>query len=67
MAELLQKKKKQSQGDICNITLEVLIQVANFKRWLRKECSTDTHPSKSCLFKLTRTFLYLLRKQYCLS
>ena len=44
MAEPLQKKKKQSQGDMGNITLEFLMQVAKIKRWLRKECSTETHP-----------------------
>ena len=57
MAEPPQKKKNQSQGDMCNITSEVLIQVAKIKRWLGKEFSTEMHPLKSCLFKLTRTFL----------
>ena len=32
MTEPPQKKKKQFQGDICNITLEVLTQVAKIKR-----------------------------------
>ena len=69
MAERPQKKKKQSYWDMCNITLEVLIQVAKIKRWLEKECSTEMHQLKSCLFKLTRTFFYLLHKQHllCLS
>ena len=40
MAELPQKKKNQSQGDMYNITSEVLIQVAKLKRSLGKECST---------------------------
>ena len=66
MAELPQKKKKQSQGDMCNIT-EVLIQTAKIKRWLGKEWSKEMHPWKSCLFKLTRTFLYLQHKQHVLS
>ena len=44
MAELLQEKKKQSQGDMCNITLEVLIQVVKIKRWLGNEFSTEIHP-----------------------
>ena len=44
MAELLQEKKKQSQGDMCNITVEVLIQVVKIKRWLEKECSIEIHP-----------------------
>ena len=44
MAGLPQKKKKQSQENMRNITLEVLIQVAKIKRWLGKECSTETHP-----------------------
>ena len=61
MAEPPQKKKKQSQGDMYNITLEVLIQVAKIKRWLGKECSAEMHPLKTCLFKLTKTF-YLLHK-----
>ena len=56
MAEPLQKKKKQSQGDMYTITLEVLIQVAKIKRWLGKECSAEMHPLKTCMFKLTRTF-----------
>ena len=51
MAEPPQKMKKQSQGDMYNI-----IQVAKIKRWLRKECSTEMHPLKSCLFKLTKIF-----------
>ena len=59
MAEPPQKKKKQSQGDMCNITSEVLIQVAKIKRWLGKECSTEMHPLKSCLFKLTKIFFIL--------
>ena len=66
MAELRPKKKKQSQGDMCNITLEVLIQVAKIKRWLGKECSTEMHPLKSCLFKLTRTFfIFYINNTYC--
>ena len=61
MAELRPKKKKQSQGDMCNITLEVLIQVAKIKRWLGKDVST-----KSCLFKLTRTFfIFYINNTYC--
>ena len=36
MTESPQKEKKQSQGDMCNITSEVLIQVAKTKKWLRK-------------------------------
>ena len=56
MAEAPQKKENQSQRDMCNITSEVLIQVAKIKRWLGKECSTEMHPLKSFLFKLTRTF-----------
>ena len=32
MTEPPQKKKKQFQGDMCNITLEVLTQVAKIKR-----------------------------------
>ena len=47
MAEPPQKKKKQSQGDMYNITLEVLIQVAKIKRWLEKECSAEMHPLKT--------------------
>ena len=66
MAKPPQKKKKQSQGDMCNnITLEVLIQVAKIKRCLGKKCPTEMHTLKSCLFKLTRTFFYLLHKQHC--
>ena len=37
MAEPPQKKKKQFQGDMCNITLEALMQLAKTKRWLGKE------------------------------
>ena len=59
MAEPPQKKKNQSQGDMCNITSKVLIQVAKIKRWLGKECSTEMHPLKSCLFKLTKIFFIL--------
>ena len=44
MAEPPQKKKRQSQGDMCNITSEVLMQVAKIKRWLEKECSTEMDP-----------------------
>ena len=66
MAEPLQNKKNQSQGDTCNITSEVLIQVAKIKRWLGKECSTEMHPLKSCLFKLTRTFfIFYINNTYC--
>ena len=54
MAEPPQKMKKQSQGDMYNI-----IQVAKIKRWLGKECSTEMHPLKSCLFKLTKIFFIL--------
>ena len=56
MAEPPQKKKKLSQGDMCNIILEVFIQIAKIKRWLGKECSTEMDPLKRSLFKLTRTF-----------
>ena len=59
MAEPPQKKKKQSQGNMYNITSEALIQVAKIKRWLGKECSTEMHPLKSCLFKLTKIFFIL--------
>ena len=66
MGEPPQKKKKQSQGDMCNITSEVLIQVAKIKRWLGKECSTEMHPLKSCLFKLTRNFfIFYVNNTYC--
>ena len=66
MAEPPQKKKKQSQGDMCNITSEVLIQVAKIKRWLGKECFTEMHPLKSCLFKLTRNFfIFYINNTYC--
>ena len=66
MAEPPQKKKNQSQGDMCNITSEVLIQVAKIKRWLGKECSTEMHPLKSCLFKLTRIFfIFYINSTYC--
>ena len=66
MAEPPQKKKKQSQGVMCNITSEVLIQVGKIKRWLGKECSTETHPLKSRLFKLTRTFfIFYINNSYC--
>ena len=66
MTESPQKEKKQSQGDMCNITSEVLIQVAKIKRWLGKECSTEMHPLKSCLFKLTRTFfIFYINSTYC--
>ena len=34
MAEPPQKNKNQSQGDMCNIKLEVLIEIAKIKRWL---------------------------------
>ena len=66
MAEPPQKMKKQSQGDMCKITFEVLLQVAKIKRWLRKECSTEINPLKSCLCKLTRTF-YLSSTQTTLT
>ena len=66
MAEPPQKKKKQFQGDMCNITLEALMQVAKTKRWLGKECSTEMHPLKRCLFKLTRAFFHLQHKQHLL-
>ena len=70
MAEPPQKKKKQSQGVMCNITAkitsEVLIQVAKIKRWLGNECSTEMHPIKFCLFKLTRTFfIFYINSNYC--
>ena len=64
LVEPPQKKKKQSQGDMCNIPLGVLIQLAKIKRWLWKKCSTEMHPLKRCLFKLTRTFSFLLHKQH---
>ena len=66
MAEPPQKKKKQSQGNMYNITSEALIQVAKIKRWLGKECSTEMHPLKSFLFKLTRTFfIFYINNTYC--
>ena len=66
MAQSPQKKKNQSQGDMCKITSEVLIQAAKIKRWLGKECSTEMHPLKSCLFKLTRTFfVFYISNTYC--
>ena len=66
MAEPPQKKKKQFQGDMCNITLEVLIQIAKIKRLLAKECSTKMHPRKSCLVKLIRTFfIFYLNSTFC--
>ena len=66
MAESPQKKEKQSQGDLRNITSEVLIQVAKIKRWLGKEWSREMHPPKSCLFKLTGTFFTLyVNNTYC--
>ena len=61
MAEPPQKMKKQSQGDMYNI-----IQVAKIKRWLGKECSTEMHPLKRCLFKLTWTFfIFYINNTYC--
>ena len=66
MTEPPQKKKKQSQEDMCNITSEVLIQVAKIKRWLGKKCSIEMHPLKSCLFKLIRTFfIFYINNIYC--
>ena len=66
MAESPHTKKKQSLRDMCNITSEVLVQVAKIKSWLGKECSTEMHPLKSCLFKLTRTFfIFYINNTYC--
>ena len=42
------KKKRQSQGDMCRITVVVLIKDAKIKIWFGKVCSTEMHPWKSC-------------------
>ena len=41
MAEPPSKNKKHSRGDY---TIGVLMQVVKIKRWLGKECPTETHP-----------------------